>query len=146
MLYVKEFPSVKELEFFLQGKILGSKTFPALAEKGINVRNLTLTFTTPAATITFPNTSVFENANPGQIQAEAESQSSGRLFIVKPPAGPSNNVLFALLADGDVFTGGTAAAVLGLSAGTVGAAAVAAASVVSVNERWSKTIVLVYDA
>lgn len=146
MLYVKEFPSIKELEFFLQGKLLGSKVFPALAEKGINVRNLTLTFTTPAVTITFPDTPVFENASPGQIQAEADSQSAGRLFVVKPPAGPSNNVLFALLTDGDVFTGGTAAVVLGLAAGTVGAAALAAADVVSVNNRYSKTIVLVYDA
>ena len=146
MLYVKEFPSIKELEFFLQGKILGEKTFPALSEKGINVRNKTLTFTTPAATITFPDTADFENANPGAIQAEADSQSAGRLYIVKPPAGPSNNVLFALLTDGDVFTGGTAASVLGLSAGTVGAAAVALADVAGVSSTFGKTIILVYDA
>ena len=149
MLYVKEFPSPKELEYFLQGKLLGGKTFPAL--KGVNVRNLTLTFTTPAVTITFPDTVEFEQATPGQIQAEADSQSSGRLTIVKPPAGPSSNVLFALMTNGDVFTGGTAAVILGLppSPGpyTVGAAAIALASVAQIYYvDKSAQLGLVYDA
>jgi hypothetical protein len=130
MLYVKEFPSAKELEFFLQGKLLGEKIFPAL--KGINVRGLTLTFTTPAITITFPNTAAFEYAKPAEIQTEAESQSSGRLFVVKPPAGRAGDIRFGLLTNGDVFTGGTAASVLGLVAGTVGAAAIALADVAQV--------------
>lgn len=145
MVYVKEFPSRKELEFFLQGKLLGARVFPAL--DGINVRGLTLTFTTPLVTITFPDTVAFETALPGAIQAEADSQSSGRLYFTKPPAGAAGNVLFALLTDGDVFTGGTAAAVLGLSAGTVGADAVALASIgqvyyVSKSAQYG----LVYDA
>jgi|GEM_PF-6994457 len=130
MLYAKEFPSRIELEYFLQGKLLGSQIFDPL--KGINVRNLTLTFTTPVATITFPNTAAFEKATPAEIQAEAESQSAGRLYLVKPPGGPANRVRFALLDDGNVFTGGTAAATLGLAAGTVGAAAVALANVAAV--------------
>lgn len=131
MLYVKEFPTRQELEYFLQGKLLGSTIFQALREN-VNVRNKTLTFTTPSVTVTFPNTAAFENATPGEVLAEAESQSSGRLWAVKPPAGPSNNVRFALLNDGDVFTGGTAAAILGLAAGTVGAAAIAVADLANV--------------
>ena len=128
MLYVKEFPSRQELEWFLQGKLLGSKVFKALPET-INVRNKTLTFTTPVATITFPDTSAFELATPAAIQAEAESQSAGRLYLVKPPGGPADQVRFALLNDGDVFTGGTAAAALGLAAGTVGATALVVADI-----------------
>jgi len=145
MLYAKEFPSRRELELFLQGKLLGGTVFPTL--KGINVRNLTLIFTTPLVTITFPDTAAFEYATPGEILTEAASQSAGRLFAIKPPAGPSNDVLFALLTDGDVFTGGTAAAVLGLSPGTVGAAAIALASVAQVYYvDKSAQYGLVYDA
>lgn len=144
MLYVKEFPSSRDLEFFLQGKLLGEKIFPALI--GINVRNLTLTFTTPAVTITFPDTVAFESAKPGVIVSEAESQSAGRLSAVKPTAGPAGNVQFALLTDGDVFTGGTAATILGLSAGTVGADAVALASVAYVYSIDGSRVGLVYDA
>jgi hypothetical protein len=145
MLYVKEFPSRKELEYFLQGKLLGGKVFPVL--KGLNVRNLTLTFTTPAVTITFPDTVAFEDAQPSAIIAEAESQSSGRLSFGKPPGGPADQIRFALLNDGDVFTGGTAAALLGLSAGTVGADAVALASVAQVYYiSKSAQYGLVYDA
>ena len=151
MLYVKEFPSRKELEFFLQDKILGGKIFPALSAKGINVRNLTLIFTTPVVTITFPNTTDFENALPGVIQAEADSQSLGRLCIVKPPAGPSNNIRFGLLDEGNVFTGGTAAVVLGLPPGpgphTVGAAKIALANVAQIYYvAKSAQYGLVYDA
>jgi hypothetical protein len=127
MLYVKEFPSRQELEYFLQGKLLGSEIFEALKES-INVRNLTLTFTTPAVTITFPDTAAFEAAKPAVVQAEIETQSPGRVQLVKPPGGPSNTLRFALLNDGDVFTGGTAASALGLAAGTVGAAAIALAN------------------
>jgi hypothetical protein len=145
MLYVKQFPSQQALEYFLQGKILGSKVFPALKEK-INVRNLTLTFTTPLVTITFPDTAAFEAITPGDVLAEAENQQPGRLWLIKPPAGASNDQQFALLNDGDVFTGGTAAAVLGLAAGTVGAAAIALASVASVYYVDGKTLGLVYDA
>ena len=144
MLYVKEFPSSRDLELFLQGKLLGGKVFPALG--GINVRNLTLTFTTPVVTITFPDTAAFESARPGEIVSEAESQSAGRLSSLKPPAGPAGNVQFALLNDGDVFTGGTAATVLGLSAGTVGADAVALANVAYVFSVEGARVGLVYDA
>jgi hypothetical protein len=148
MLYVKEFPSRQALEYFLQGKLLGSKVFQAFQK--INVRNLTLTFTTPAVTVTFPDTSAFETASPGEILAEAESQSSGRLWVIKPPAGASNDQQFALLNDGDVSTGGTAAPILGLpeSPGpyTVGAAAIALASVASVYYIEGSRLGLVYDA
>lgn len=144
MLYVKEFPSRQALEYFLQDKLLGSKVFRAFDK--INVRNLTLTFTTPVATITFPDTAAFEAATPGEILAEAESQSAGRLWLIKPPAGASNDQQFALLDDGNVFTGGTAAATLGLAAGTVGAAAVALANVAHVYAIDGKTLGLVYDA
>lgn len=130
MLYVKEFPSRVELELFLQGKLLGGKVFPAL--KGINVRALTLTFSTPAVTITFPDTAAFEYALPADIQTEAQSQSAGRLYLSKPPGGPADQVRFSLLNDTDVFTGGTAAAVLGLAAGTVGGDAIILANVAQV--------------
>jgi hypothetical protein len=131
MLYMREFGSRQELEWFLQDKILGSKIFKAL-EENINVRNKTLTFTTPAVTITFPDTAAFAAAKPAEVQAEADSQSAGRISLVKPPAGAANNVRFALLTDGDVFTGGTAAAELGLAAGTVGANKIAVAAVAAI--------------
>jgi len=146
MLYVREFGSRKELELFIQDKILGGKVFPALGDN-INVRAKTLTFTTPLVTITFPDTSAFETATPAEIQAEADSQSSGRLSLVKAPAGPAGNFLFALLTDGNVFTGGTAAAVLGLAAGTVGANKLAVADVVNVYYvEKSAQYGIVYDA
>jgi len=144
MLYVKEFPSRQELEWFLQGKILGSKIFKALDK--INVRNKTIVLTTPAVTITFPNTVPFESVTPAEIVAEAESQSSGSLQTVKPPGGPADNVMFAFLTDGNVCASGTALAVLGLSAGTVGGAAVALADVMEVLITASNQYGLVYDA
>jgi len=145
MLYVKEFPSRQELEWFLQGKILGEKVFEAL--KGINVRNQTLVFASPAVTITFPNTAAFESATPAEIQAEADSQSAGRLSLVKPPGGPSGNVRFAFLTNSDACTGGTALPTLGLITGTVGALAIALASVADVYYvEKSAQYGLVYDA
>lgn len=143
MLYVKKFGSDKELELFLQDKILGTKLFDAVEK--INVRNLTLTFTTPAVTITFPNTADFEQVNPAEIQAEAESQSSGRIKIDKPPGDSGRMFRFMLPTDGDVFTGGTAAATLGLSAGTVGANKLAAADVVDTFYVDGRSITIVYD-
>jgi hypothetical protein len=144
MLYVKEFPSRQELEWFLQGKILGSKVFKALDK--INVRNKTIVLTTPAVTITFPDTAPFEAVTPAEIVAEAESQSSGSLQTVKPPGGPADNVMFSFLTDGNVCASGTALAVLGLSAGTVGGAAVALADVAEVLITASNQYGLVYDA
>lgn len=145
MLYVREFPSRQELEYFLQGKLLGSKIFKTLTR--YNVSGLTLTFTTPLVTITFPATAAMAAATPAEIQAEAESQSSGRLYLVKPPGGPADTLRFALLNDTDVFTGGTAAAVLGLSAGTVGGAALAVADIADVfYVAKSAQYGVVYDA
>lgn len=149
MLYVKEFSSRVELEYFLQGKILGSKIFQAL--KKYDVRNKTLTFTTPLVTITFPNTAAFEEVNPAEIQAEAESQSAGRLKLIKPPGGPANTLRFALLTDGDVTTGGTAAPILGLPPTpgpvTVGANKLVIADVAEVYYvEKSAQYGLVYDA
>ena len=144
MLYVRRFGSSKSLELFLQDKILGTKLYDA--EEKINVRNLTLTFTTPSVTITFPDTAAFEAALPAEIQTEAESQSSGRLIIDKPPGGVGRSFRFILPNDGDVFTGGTAAAVLGLSAGTVGANKVAVADVAAVVPVDGRALTLVYDA
>lgn len=144
MLYVKQFGSHKELELFLQDKILGSLLFDA--EEKINVRNLTLTFTTPAVTITFPDTAAFEAATPAEIQTEADSQSSGRIKLDKPPGDSGRKFRFILPTDGDVFTGGTAAATLGLAAGTVGANKVAVADVASVFYVDGRAVGIVYDA
>jgi hypothetical protein len=112
MLYVKEFPNRIEMEYFLQDKVLGSEVFDSLAT--INVRALTLIFTTPVKTITFPDTVPFETATPGEIWTEADSQSAGRLWVIKVPGGSARLVRFALLTEGDVTTGGTAAPILGL--------------------------------
>lgn len=144
MLYVRKFESHKDLELFLQDKILGSKIFDA--EQKLNVRNLTLTFTTPAVTITFPDTAAFEAVKPAQIQAEVESQSSGRIKLDKTVGDSGRKFRFILPTDGDVFTGGTAAALLGLAAGTVGANKVAVADVASVFYVDGRAIGLVYDA
>lgn len=144
MLYVRKFESHKDLELFLQDKILGGKIFDA--EEKVNVRNLTLTFTTPAVTITFPDTAAFEAVKPAQIQAEAESQSAGRIKLDKTVGGSGRKFRFILPTDGDVFTGGTAAALLGLAAGTVGLNKLAVADVVSALYVDGRAIGLVYDA
>lgn len=144
MLYVRRFGSHKELELFLQDKILGDKLFDV--EEKINVRNLTLTFTTPAVTITFPDTAAFEAVIPAEIQAEAESQSAGRIKLDKPPGDSGRKFRFILPTDGNVFTGGTAATTLGLSAGTVGANKVAVADVAAVAPVDGRALTLVYDA
>jgi hypothetical protein len=149
MLYAKEFPSRIEMEYFMQDKVLGSIIFHAL--KTYNVRNLTLIFTTPVKTITFPDTLASETLKPAEIQAEAESQSAGRLYLVKPPGGPAGTLRFALLTEGDVTTGGTAAPVLGLPPTpgpvTVGANKLAIADVADVYYvEKSAQYGLVYDA
>lgn len=148
MLYVKQFGSFKELELFLQDKIVGGKLFDAAEH--INVRNLTLTFTTPGVTITFPNTAAFEMVTVAEIQIEAEGQSSGRVIIGKPPGDSGRKFRFLLPTDGDVFTGGTAAPVMGLppSPGpyTVGANKLAVADVASTPYIDGRSIGLVYDA
>jgi hypothetical protein len=144
MLYVRKFESHKDLELFLQDKILGGKIFDA--EQKINVRNLTLTFTTPAVTITFPDTADFEAASPAQIQAEAESQSAGRIKLDKTVGDSGRKFRFILPTDGDVFTGGTAAALLGLAAGTVGANKLVVADIASTFYVDGRAIGLVYDA
>ncbi|MFW9801071.1 MAG: hypothetical protein ACFFFC_00340 [Candidatus Thorarchaeota archaeon] len=145
MLYVKKFASCKDLELFMQDKVLGSILFDVL--KKINVRNLTLTFTTPAVTITFPDTADFETVTPAEIQAEAASQSSGRLSLLNPEGDSGRKLRFALLNDGDVFTGGTAAATLGLSAATIGANKLAVADIAEVfYTDGGKSVALVYDA
>lgn len=149
MLYAKEFPSRIEMEYFLQDKVLGSIIFQAL--KTYNVRALTLTFTTPIVTITFPNTLAAESLKPAEIQALAEVASAGRLYLVKPPGGPAGTLRFALLNDGDVTTGGTAAPVLGLPPTpgpvTVGANKLVIADVAEVYYvEKSAQYGLVYDA
>jgi len=144
MLYVRKFESAKDLELFLQDKILGGKIFDA--EQKLNVRNLTLTFTTPAVTITFPNTADFEAVSIAEIQTEAESQSSGRIKLDKTVGDSGRKFRFILPTDGDVFTGGTAAALLGLAAGTVGANKLVVADIAEVVYVDGRAYTLVYDA
>lgn len=145
--FVKEFSSRQEFQDFLDDNILGSKVFDAAASK-IDVAGLTLTFTTPAVTITFPSTDAFRAALVKDIIEEANTQSAGRVIFRMYGHGQAGRTAqFAITTDGDVFTGGTAATLLGLVAGTVGSNAIALASIAAsfFNSR-SNSYVLVYDA
>jgi hypothetical protein len=145
MLYVKEFATRQELEDFLQGKIIGT---PLDASKVFDVRGKTLTFTTPAATITFPSTTVFAEATVFTIAQEIENQSAGRASMRMYGHGITGRTAqLVLVHDGDVFTGGTAAAMLGLAAGTVGLNKIALASVSQlIQAKGGGSFTLVYDA
>lgn len=142
---IKEFGTVKEMEDFLNDVLISK---PLDATKKYNVRNLTLTFTTPAATITFPNTPEFETATLYKIMEQIETQSAGRAQLRmygQGQAGRTAHIAFAK--DGDVFTGGSAASVLGLAAGTVGANAIVAASIVQIfTNPQSYTYAVAYSA
>ena len=142
---IKEFGTVKELEDFLND-VLVSK--PLDASKKYNVRGLTLTFTTPAVTITFPDTAAFGDASLHEIVKEINNQSAGRAGLRMHGQGQAGRTAFIVLAnDGDVFTGGTAAAVLGLSAGTVGASKILQASIVQIfSNPQSHTYGVAYNA
>ena len=145
MLYVKEFATRQELEDFLQGKIVGK---PLDASKVYDVRGLTLTFTTPVVTVTFPNTADFAEATVYTISKEIENQSAGRASMRMYGHGITGRTAqFVLSHDGDVFTGGTAAALLGLTAGTVGATKIALASVSQlIQGKGGSSYTLLYDA
>lgn len=115
---IKEFGTIKELEDFLNDVIISK---PLDASKKFDVRNLTLTFTTPAVTITFPNTAAFADATLHEIVKEINNQSAGRANLRMLGQGQGSHTAYIVFAkDADVFTGGTAAALLGLAAGTVG--------------------------
>ena len=143
----KEFSTPLELEDFINDRIIGGKAIdPA---KGVNVRNLTLTFTTPAKTVTFPNTAEYAIAKPNMIVNQINTQA---------PAGPQASIRqyghgrggrdsrIALIRSTDVFTGGTAATMLGLVAGTVGANEIVADKIVEILERTgSHSLTIWYD-
>lgn len=123
MIYLREFKSRQEVEDFLQGKLVGS--VPVDPYKGVNVRGLTIVLSTPAKTITFPDTVVWENAKLNAIVAYINDAVTG---TGESTAGVRNygygqvekTSFIALVKDGDVLVSGTALTVLGLVAGTVG--------------------------
>lgn len=123
-LRIKEFPTLREAEDFLNDRIIGGTPIDPIS--GINVRNLTLIFTTPAGTVTFPDTTAFESTGPAQIVDEINTQLGTLSAAIRQyghgRGGRDGRI--ALVRAGDVFTGGTAAAVLKLVAGTVGADAI----------------------
>jgi len=144
--FVKEFSTRQEMQDLIDDIIIGSQEFD-VAQK-LNVAGLTLTFTTPLITITFPSTSAFEAASAREVAIEVENQSSGRMSMRMYGHGQTGRKMILILNNAtDVFTGGTAAALLGLAAGTVGAAAITAANLVTAyfNSK-SNSHVLVYNA
>jgi hypothetical protein len=121
MIYVKEFKSRQEVQDFLQGLLVGSS--PVDPYKGLNVRGLTMVFSTPVVTITFPDTVAwgsaklntivaFINAATSQATAGVRSYGYGQL---------EQTAVICLTKEGDVLASGTALPVLGLVAATVGA-------------------------
>jgi hypothetical protein len=143
MLYVREFVNASEMQDFLQGILTGTGVLPQV---GLNVRGLTLIFTTPAVTVTFPDTVDFGKATASKIISEINSQTTQATAGLRVYGHGGNVQHIALIKNGDVLTGGTALPVLGLSAGTVGAAAIGKADVVQVLSRRTGVIALVYDA
>lgn len=132
-----EFGTVQEMEDFINDLIV-SKPLDATAK--YNVRALTLTFTTPAVTIAFPDTEQYEHASLYEIAQQIETQSAGRATLRMHGQGQGGRTAYlAFIKDGDVFTGGTAKDILGLgqygpggAAGTVGANKIIQADIVSI--------------
>ena len=141
---IKEFGTAREVEDFLNA-VLRSDPLDATAR--FNVRNLTLTFTTPSVTVTFPDTAEFENASLHSVIKEINSQSAGRAELRMFGQGRAGNTAYIALANaGDVFTGGTAATTLGLSAGTVGLGAIVPAKVIQfLTNPQSYSYMVAYD-
>jgi len=114
LIRIREFDSRIETEDFINDVIRGSN--PVSSEIPLNLDTLTLTFTTPAKTVTFVGTKLRANEIVGQINTQTTEHTAA---IRRLSGGDSNFI--ALIKDADVLTGGTAAATLGLAAATVGA-------------------------
>jgi hypothetical protein len=143
----KRFSSILEAEDFVNDRIIGTVSVAPFV--GVNVRNKTLVFTTPAKTITFPNTAAFERAQMNQIIDEINDQAGVQIAAIRSYGHGIGGKDFrvALIRDSDVTTGGTAAAALGLptSITTVGANKIIASDIVD-SFSHDRAVVVVYDA
>lgn len=147
MLYVKEFKCKQEVQDFLQGLLVG--TIPVDPYKGLNVRALTMVFTTPAVTVTFPDTTAWESAKLNDIVAFINTATSQATAGVRSYGYGQleKTATIVLTKDGDVFTGGTALSVLGLPAsGTVGTSKISKTDFLQLeHNNISSMFFLVYD-
>ena len=149
MIYIKEFKSRHECQDFLQGLIVG--TVPIDPQKGVNVRNLTLVFKTPAKTITFPNTVAWETAKLNDIVAYINNAVTGTGQTTSGVRNYGYGALertaqIVLVKDADVLASGTAMAPLGLAAGTVGAAKILKTDFLALeHNNTSNVFFLTYD-
>lgn len=138
---IREFANRLEMEDFCNDVIINK--VPINPIHGINVRNLTLTFTTPAKTVTFPDTVAYEDAKPTAIVDQINTQvAAGTAQIRSYGYG---DPLIALVNGGDVYTGGTASSILGLPTGTVGANALAISAIAQVILTSQQRYMLVYE-
>lgn len=149
MLWVKEFKSRQELQDFLQGLLVGGR--PIDPYIGVNVRASTLVFTTPAKTVTFPDTVLWENAKLNDIVAYINDgvtgTGEGTVGIRSYGYGAlEKTAMIALVKDGNVLASGTAMANLGLVAATVGANKIAKADLVDCGlNAVSNMFFVIYD-
>jgi hypothetical protein len=142
-LNVTQFGHPKELEDFLNGILIGG----AINNRdGVDVRGLTLVFTTPAVTVTFPSTAAFASATASAIAAEINSQTTQATSTARNYGYGPGTASLALIKASDVLDSGTALAVLGLSAGTVGATAVPKANIIQVFSPRENAFSLVYES
>jgi hypothetical protein len=149
MIYIREFKCRQELQDFVQGILVGTKQVDPYV--GVNIRGLTLVFTTPAVTVTFPDTVAWESAKLNAIVAYINDSVTG---TNQKTAGIRSygygalerTAVIALVKDADVLASGTAMAVLGLLATTVGAAKILKTDFLSVElNNVSNMFFLTYD-
>ena len=146
MLYVKEFKCRQEVQDFLQGLLVGK--IPVDPYKGLNVRALTMVFTTPAVTVTFPNTDVWERAKLNDIVTFINTATSQATAGIRSYGygQPEQTATIVLTKDGDVLASGTALTVLGLVAGTVGTPKISKTDFLQLeHNNISSMFFLVYD-
>lgn len=149
MIYIREFKCRQELQDFVQGILVGTKQVDPYV--GVNVRGLTLVFTTPAKTVTFPDTVGWESAKLNDIAAYINNAVTGTGQTTSGIrsygyGAIERTAVIALVKDGDVLASGTAMAVLGLAAATVGAAKILKTDFLALeHNNTSNMFFLTYD-
>lgn len=140
MIRIREFDTRQETEDFINDVLRGA--IPLSPKVPVNLDGLTLTFTTPAVTVTFSGTAL----RPNDVVAQINAATAATTATIRRHAGVDANFV-TLIDDGDVLTGGTAATALGLSAGTVGANKIVLAKLHSVGTKGASgdTFFIVYE-
>ena len=138
--YVRDFNTGIELQDFLNDVVVGKVPI----NLPLDLKGLTLVFTTPAATVTFTGSEMY----PKDIIEEINTQCTAQVARARNyMQGNGQDIRVALVRENDVLASGTAMAKLGLVAVTVGANKIPKA-IIAIGNKGANgdTFMLVYEA